>query len=198
MKILAFVALLSVLISLTGASTYFKVVDITPVVLQPNSQVSFTVKIQNLGTETEAVGLLFRNLTSGLLAANTDGTPYILPVQRRPFNCTMTAEDVAPGNYSFGVGVYALGAIPNWRDSYVLVQSTGDEVRPVQQSPVPVGEVLNASRSLPGNITRNLTAQPSMPCPTPEGNKTSGRAAPGAGAVIALAALLIAAGRFTR
>ncbi len=196
MKILAFVALLSVLMSLTGASTYFKVVDIAPVVLQPNSQASFTVKIQNLGTETEAVGLLFRNLTSGLLAANTDGTPYILPVQIRPFNCTMTAEYVAPGNYSFGVGVYALGAIPNWRDSYVLVQSTGGEVRPVQQSPVPVGEALNASRSLPGCITRNLTAQPSMP--TPEENKTSGRAAPGAGAVIALAALLIAAGRFKR
>jgi hypothetical protein len=169
MKILAFVALLSVLMSLAGASTYFKVVDITPVVLQPNSQASFTVKIQNLGTETEAVGLLFRNLTSGLLAANTDRTPYILPVQIRPFNCTMTAEDVAPGNYSFGVGVYALGAIPNWRDSYVLVQSTGGEVRPVQQSPVPVGEALNASRSLPRKHHEELNrAQPSMAPPRKE------------------------------
>jgi hypothetical protein len=197
MKILAFMALLLVLMPLTGASTYFKVVDITPVVLQPNSQASFTVTIQNLGTETEAVGLLFRNLTPSLLAANLDGTPYILPVQIRQFNCTMMAEDVAPGNYSFGVGVYAHGAIPSWRDSYVLVQSTGDEVRPVQQSPIPVEEALNASRRLLRNITGNLTIQPSMP-PSPEGNKTGDRAAPGAGAVIALAAFLIVAGRFKR
>jgi hypothetical protein len=95
-----------------------------------------------------------------------DGTPYILPVQIRPFNCTMTAGDVAPGNYSFGVGVYALGAIPNWRDSYVLVQSTGGEVRPVQQSPMPLGEALNASRSLLGNIAGNLTA-PALHIPHP-------------------------------
>lgn len=195
MKILAFMALLLVLMPLTGASTYFKVVDITPVVLPPNSQASFTVEIQNLGSETEAVGILFRDLTSGLSAANMDGTPYILPIQMRSFNCTMKAEDVAPGNYSFGVGVYARGAIPNWRDSYVLIRSAGgEEVRPVQQSPVPVGEALNASRNLPGNITWNLTTRPSIP--TPEGNKTGGRAAPGPGMVIALVTLLIAAGRF--
>jgi hypothetical protein len=198
MKILAFMALLLVFMPLTGASTYFKVIDITPVTLQPNSQASFTVTIQNLGTETEAVGLLFRNLIPGLLAANMDGTPYIFPVQIRRFNCTMIAEDVAPGNSSFGVGVYAHGAIPSWRDSYVLVQSTGSEVRPVQQSPMPIGDSLNASRSLLRNILGELNC-PALHAPsTHEGNKTRGRASPGAGAVIALAALLIATGRFKR
>ncbi len=197
MKILILAALLLVLVPLTSATVYFKVVDVAPVTLQPNSEAGFTVRVQNLGTETEAVGLLFRNLTPGLSAANLDGTPYILPVRIRSFNCTMTAGDVAPGNYSFGVGVYARGAVPSWKNSYALVQPSGSdlggEVRPVQQSPVPVGEVLNATRSLPGNITENITPKPSVP--TPEGEKTGGREAPGPGAAAALAALLLAAGR---
>jgi len=51
------------------------------------------------------------------------GLRYIVATGSRIYNCTIKAGDVAPGNYSLQVGVYAQDAPYSWRTGYAIVEA---------------------------------------------------------------------------
>jgi hypothetical protein len=120
MKLMASILLLLLLAGQASANSLFKVVDISPIQIYPDSEANFTVTIRSVGGDGAFAEPIF-NITKGLSAVEPSGLKYIVATGSRTYNCTMRAENIAPGNYSFQVGVYAQNAPYSWRTAYVIV-----------------------------------------------------------------------------
>ncbi len=161
-----------------GAAAYFRIIDVSPIHIAPNSEANFTVTVKGLGPQGEYVQLLFRNLTPGLsITYAGGGYRYVLPTGTRTYNCTMKAGNVEPGNYSFDIGIYAQEAKTNWRTAYAVVEPA----REVQAAP----EVSNISTA---NVSANIS-------PAPEANKTEAKKAPGFSIPAAILVLILLVAR---
>ena len=113
----------------TNASYWFKVIDISPINLTPNSEADFTVAVKGLGNQGAYVELVFKNKSQGIDISCEKMIKYVFPAGVTRYNCTVKAEDVAPGNYSFVVDVSARGAPSGKKTAYIEV--VGAETRKI-------------------------------------------------------------------
>ena len=107
---LLLIAVLLLLAGQAGASFWFKVIDVTPIEMSPNSEANFTASVKGLGSERAYVQLVFNNSNEGLTIYCPKKIKNVFPQGVTQYNCTAKAEDVAPGNYSFVVDTAAAGA----------------------------------------------------------------------------------------
>ena len=107
---LLLIAVLLLLAGQAGASFWFKVIDVTPIEMSPNSEANFTVSVKGLGSERAYVQLVINNSNEGLTIYCPKKIKNVFPQGITQYNCTAKAEGVAPGNYSFVVDVAAAGA----------------------------------------------------------------------------------------
>jgi hypothetical protein len=113
--------LLLLLAGQVNASYWFKVIDISPINLTPNSESNFTVAVKGLGSKGAYVELVFKNKSQGIDTSCEKMIKYVFPAGVTRYNCTVKAEDVAPGNYSFVVDVSAKGAPSGKKTAYIEV-----------------------------------------------------------------------------
>lgn len=203
--------LLMLLVGQAGASLWFKVIDISPISMEPNSIANFTVSVKGMGSEGAYVALVFRNVSEGLGISCERKTKYVFPAGTTEYNCTIEVADIPPGNYSFVVDVAARGSPSGRMTGYVDVVSSAaatmeqEEAGTENEISVDVatekfvsssGEDSEESKSQ-GDQTGGL--EKSVPRSEigieiePEGNQ-----APGLGAVPAVLALLIVTRRMKR
>jgi hypothetical protein len=181
MRRFALVLLLMLTISgLSAASYYFVILNVSPIKLEPNSETNFTVSVKGLGSQGGYVQLVFRNLSQGLSVVKAGGTRYVLSLGNRTYNCTMRAGAIAPGNYSFDVGIYAFGAKSAWKEASVTVQPPGGTL------PAAVNQSKNRTMIVTpsGAPERAASEEPAPGLEHPP-------AAPGPGVVAPLALLLL-------
>lgn len=182
MKCIVLISLLLLLAGQAGANSYFKVVDISPIKVSPNSEANFTVILRSAGGSGAFAEPIFKfNTTKGLSAEAPGGLRYIVATGSRMYNCTIKAGDIAPGNYSFQVGVYAQDAPFSWRTAYAIV-----EVPNITNAP------LNATIS---NAALNNTTTYQANESGSQANKSGPTKTPGPGVLIAIAAMIIASKR---
>jgi hypothetical protein len=183
MKYIVLISLLLLLAGQASANSYFKVVDISPIKVAPHSEANFTVIIRSAGGSGAFAEPIFNfNTTKGLSAEAPGGLRYIVATGSRLYNCTIKAGDVAPGNYSFQVGVYAQDAPYNWRNAFAIVEV-----------PNITNALLNASLN---NASLNNSATVQANESGSRANKTGPAKTPGPGVLIAIAAIIIASRRF--
>jgi len=172
--------LLLLIVDNASAAAFFRIIDVSPIHVAPNSEANFTATVKGFGPDGGYVQLIFRNVTPGISVNQTDGYKYVLPTGTRKFNCTVTAGNIAPGNYSFDMGIYAQDAKINWITAYVVVEP----ISFVRTTPV----IPNASRA---NVSPNITnvsapkANATAPAPAPQ-------KAPALGIPVAIVMLLLA------
>jgi hypothetical protein len=144
MKNVFSISLLMLLLLLTGhacGSYWFKVIDVSPISLTPNSETNFTVAVKGLGSSGAYVELVFKNMSEGLSVACPKMIKYVFPAGVTRYNCTLKAGDIAPGNYSFVVDVAAMGSPSGRKTAYVDVlaamnnQAIGDQLDSVSNEP---------------------------------------------------------------
>jgi hypothetical protein len=115
------------LVNLTKASSFFEVMNISPIKMVPNSETNFVVTVKDLGSEGGYVDLIFRNLSANISVIQKGGTRYIFSGATNSFNGTIKVGDVALGNYTFGIGLSAKGSPYNWRTAYIDVESAEEK-----------------------------------------------------------------------
>ncbi len=183
-KVILFLSLLLPLLlaGSAGAAAYFRIIDVSPIHVAQNSEANFTVTVKGLGPQGEYVQLIFRNLTPGLsITYAGGGYRYVLPTGTRKYNCSIRAGNIAPGNYSFDIGIYAQDAKTNWRTTYVIVEPAGtSSAVPTEMAPQTANVSANASMNISGAPVANKTEA------APEAKKS-----PGPGMPIAIAAMLL-------
>jgi hypothetical protein len=118
---LLLIAILLLLAGHANASLWFKVIDVTPIEVAPNSEANFTAYVQGLGSERAYVELVFRNMTEGLTISCPKKIRNVFPKGVTEYNCTVMAGDVAPGNYSFVVDAIAASARPGKMTAFINV-----------------------------------------------------------------------------
>lgn len=173
-SVLLFSALL--LASQANGSYWFKVIDVSPIRLAPQSEANFTVAVKGLGSQGGYVQLVFRNVSQGLNISCQKITKYVFPAGVTDYNCTIRAENVAPENRSFEIEVAAKGAPLERRTVYVEVEAGNSGL--AVESPAATASKQEAAAS--------------------KANETSAsqaRGAPGPGSAVAILALLLAARR---
>lgn len=124
MKTIASILLILLLLLLAGqagASYWFRVTDITPVTMTPNSEANFTVSVKGLGSQGAYVEMIFLNRSPGIDTSCERLIKYIFPTGTTIYNCTVKSADIPPGNYSFVVDVVAAGAPSGKKTAYVNV-----------------------------------------------------------------------------
>ena len=102
--------------------------------------------------------------------------------------CTMSAENITPGNYSFQVGVYAQSAPYSWRTAYIIVEAP---MKPIEG---PSNQIKNSKKSLSANESVIPRGSGVRTKAETEGSKRI----PGSEFVLALATLMIATKRARR
>ena len=178
MKGILLISLLLLLACQASANSYFKVVDVSQIKVAQNSEANFTVIIRSEGGSGAFAEPIFKfNTTKGLSAEAPGGLRYLVATGSRIYNCTIKAGDIAPGNYSLQVGVYAQDAPYSWRSSYAIVEA----------SKKAINASLNASLNNSATIQSNESGS--------RANKTGPAKTPGPGVLIAIAALFIASRR---
>ena len=183
MKEIVLISLLLLLVGQASANSYFKVVDISPIKVAQNSEANFTVIIRSEGGSGAFAEPIFKfNSTKGLSAEAPGGLRYIVATGSRIYNCTIKTEDVATGNYSFQAGVYAQDAPYSWRAAYAIVE-VPKKVANAQ---------MNASAST-ASLNNSVTVQANES--GSRANKSGPAKTPGPGALIAIAALVLASRR---
>ena len=183
MKGILLISLLLLLAGQASANSYFKVVDISQIKVAQNSEANFTVIVRSAGGSGAFAEPIFKfNTTKGLSAEAPGGLRYIVATGSRIYNCTIKAGDVAPGNYSFQVGVYAQDAPYSWRTAYAIVEPSGT-VTNAQLNASMSNASLNKSVTVQANESRSRA------------NKSSPPKTPGPGVLIAIAALFLASRR---
>lgn len=173
------------------ASYWFQVIDVSPIRMEPNSDANFTVDVKGLGSEGAYVQVVFRNMSEGLSISSQDKLRYVFPTGTTRFSFTLRAEDIAPGNYSFEVGTVGKSSLPGWRTAYVDI---------VEADTMGTNEILPPGRE---TAPQNISEPPVAPEATAQATNDSGQPAPsqqergmpGPGAVLAIVALLLAAGK---
>lgn len=183
MKGILLISLLLLLAGQASANSYFKVIDVSPIKMSQNSEANFTVIVRSAGGSGAFAEPIFRfNATKGLSAEAPGGLRYIVATGSRIYNCTIKAGDVAPGNYSFQVGVYAQDAPYSWRTAYAIVEASGT-VTNIQSNASLSNASLNKSVAFRASESESRE------------NKSSPAKTPGPGALIAIAALFLASRR---
>lgn len=183
MKEIVLILLLLLLAGQASANSYFKVIDVSPIKVAPNSEANFTVIIRSAGGSGAFAEPIFKfNTTQGLSAEAPGGLRYIVATGSRLYNCTIKAGDIAPGNYTLQVGVYAQDAPYNWRTAYAIVEPP-EKVTHAQ---------LNASLS---NVSGRNSATVQTNESESQANKSGPAKTPGPGVLIAIAALFLASRR---
>jgi hypothetical protein len=173
-RISLFLLIVLLLPSLSLASSYFRIVDVSPIQLYPGTEANFTVTVRGLGSEGQYAKLLFKDLPPGLSVVEAGGMRYIYPAGTRAFVCRMKAEGVTEGNYSLQIGILAKDAPYSWRTAFAVV------------SP-------ERKLALDLNASGSQSASQNTSSPAPGGKQEEGcRATPAGGALAAAAALLLA------
>jgi hypothetical protein len=180
-----------------SASYWFKVVDVSPISIEPNSDANFTVAVKGLGSEGAYVQVVFRNMSEGLSIASFDKLRYVFPTGTARFNFTLRAGDIAPGNYSFEVGVVGKSSLPGWTKAYVDVVGAGTrETRAMEDMPASGRETASQNISELPAAAAPLPAAPEAPAQDENASDAGTvpaqeRGMPGPGTVMAIAALLL-------
>ncbi len=173
---------------LTGqavASYWFKVIDVAPIRMAPNSDANFTVSVKGLGSQGAYVQVVFRNMSEGLSIASSDRLRYVFPAGVTKFNFTLHAGDIPPGNYSFEAGTAATGSTPGWKKAYVDIVAADTVASEEERIAVlPPGKE---------TITQNVSAAPEAEEAPAE--TAQDRGMPGPGVALAVITLLLAARR---
>ncbi len=125
-KVVLIVFFLNIFLTVNSAtaSYFFEITEISPMKLAPNSETNFTVSVKGLGSEGGYVDIVFRNLPANLSIIQNSETKYIFSGATNSFNGTISAGNVAPGNYTFGIGLSAKGSPYNWRTANIVVEPT--------------------------------------------------------------------------
>jgi len=181
------VAILLLLAGQAGASFWFQVINVTPIVMTPNSEANFTVSVKGLGSERAYVELVFRNKTEGLDFSCPRMIKNVFPAGVTQYNCTAKAADVPPGNYSFVVDVAATGSPSGKKTAFinVLAANSGATIEPKSAMPTgPVLQTYNASMANEGNQT--------------PAEETQARQTPAPGAAAAILAIMLVLRRMKR
>jgi ABC-type Na+ efflux pump permease subunit len=129
MKTVTSILLISLLLLLAGqasGSYWFKVTDISPITVVPNSEANFTVSVKGLGSQGEYVQLIFLNKSQGIDTSCEKLIKYVFPTGTTEYNCSVKSADISPGNYSFVVDVAAKGAPSGKKTAYVNVIAAGN------------------------------------------------------------------------
>ena len=169
----------------TSASYWFKVIDISPINLTPNSKADFNVAVKGLGSQGAYVELVFKNKSQGLNFSCEKMIKYVFPAGVTKYNCTVKVGDVAPGNYSFVVDVSARGAPSGKKTAYVEVMAAqADHVIEVQSK---------GARSQTSLEQMIRTSEDNQTSAVPESQKT-----PAPGAALASFAILLASWRMRK
>jgi hypothetical protein len=181
MKNVILISLLLLLIGHASANSYFKVVEVSPIIVAPDSESNFTVTLRSMGGSGAFAEPIF-SLPNGLSAKSPGGLKYIVATGSRVYNCTMLASNITPGNYTFRIGVYAQDAPYSWRTAYAIV------ISPLKST--------NLNFNLSENANKSVQAQPDyIESNASNGNKSSPAKTPGPGIVLIIVALIIAAKR---
>ncbi len=171
-SILLFSALL--LADQAAGSYWFKVIDVSPIRLMPQSEANFTIAVKGLGSQGGYVQLVFRNASEGLNISCQKIIKYVFPAGVTNYNCSVRAGDVTPGNRSFEIEVAAKGAPLEKRTAYVDVEAGNANLAPAAPAAAAPEQAPSASKA----------------------NETSvSQATPAPGVAAALLALLLAAMR---
>ncbi len=109
-----------------SASYWFKVTDISPIIMMPNSEANFTVSVRGLGSQGEYVQMIFLNKSQGIDTTCDKLIKYVYPAGTTKYNCSVKSADIPPGNYSFVVDVAAKGALSGKKTAYVNVIAAGN------------------------------------------------------------------------
>jgi len=184
--VLALVLLL--LVGQTGASYWFKVIDISPspIEVAAGDSANFTILVKGLGSERAYVELVFKNKTHGLEFSCPKMIKNVYPAGVTDFNCSLlAASDVAPGNYSFVVDVAAKSAPSGKMTGYINVLSPAG-----QQEALPVGA--QAEEAVDEPIDEPIAKQ-AQPLPQDEARET-----PGPGTLAAIMGLMLTAVLFAQ
>ena len=171
------ILLLLLLAGQANASFWFKVTEVTPIVMTPHSEANFTVSVKGLGSERAYVELVFKNQTEGIDFICPKMIKNVYPTGVTQYNCSVKAADVPPGNYSFVVDVAATGSPSGKKTAFINVVAAKSPaaIEPREQS-IPTGPALQAYNGN-GNQT---------PAKEPPAQKT-----PASGAVTAILAMLL-------
>ncbi|MCK9441666.1 MAG: hypothetical protein M0Q13_09620 [Methanothrix sp.] len=158
------IILLLLLAGQAGASYWFRVIDVTPIEMTPNSEANFTVSVKGLGSERAYVELVFKNKSEGFDFSCQKMIKNVYPAGVTKYNCTVKAADVPPGNYSFVVDAAAKGAPSGKRTAFinVLAAKSGAAIEP-QVQPIPAGQMqqeYNASQAEQGAAEEPQTPAP--------------------------------------
>lgn len=174
--------LLLLLADNAGAVGFFRIIDVSPINVSPSSEANFTATVKSYGPDGGYVQLIFRNVTPGISVAYNEGYRYVVATGTRKFNCSVKAGNIAPGNYSFEMGIYAQDAKINWRKAYVNVESASF-VGPAPAIP-------NATREQSANLTNVSAPKSNATAPAPASQK-----APALGVPAAIVLMLLVARR---
>jgi hypothetical protein len=144
--------LLFLLAGQAGASHWFKVINVTPIEMTANSDANFTVSVRGLGSERAYVELVFKNKTEGFNFACQKMIKNVFPGGVTDYNCTLSAGDVAAGNYSFVVDVSAKGAPSGKKTAFINVVDNA-EGRPEDETDAKAASLENTEDSEAANQT---------------------------------------------
>ncbi len=182
MKTVFSISLLVLFLLLAGqasGSFWFKVIDVSPISLTPNSEANFTVAVKGLGSQGAYVQLVFKNMSQGLEFSCPKMIKYVLPTGITKYNCTIKAGNIAPGNYSFVVDVAAIGSPSGKKTAYVEVLAA----EPAQAIETPREVVQKESQA---SLVNQTPAAPQA------------RGMPASGAALAALCILLASWRTRR
>lgn len=126
------IILLLLLAGQAGASYWFRVIDVTPIEMTPNSEANFTVSVKGMGSERAYVELVFKNKTDGFDFSCQHMIKNVFPAGVTQYNCSVKAADLPPGNYSFVVDVAATGSPSGKKTGFinVLAANGGRAIEP--------------------------------------------------------------------
>lgn len=165
------ILLLLLLADNAGAVGFYRIIDVSPINVGPNSEANFTATVKSYGPDGGYVQLIFRNVTPGISVSYNEGYRYVVATGTRKFNCSVKAGNIAPGNYSFEMGIYAQDAKINWRKAYAIVEPDSF-VEPAPAIPTAPsgksGNLTNVSASTNVSVPKaNVTTPAPAPQKTP-------------------------------
>jgi len=193
-----FLLLLAVLLFLPGqtnASYWFRVIDITPVEMLPNSEANFTVSVKGLGSDRAYVELVFRNVSEGLTITCPRKIQNVFPQGVTDYDCIVAAGDLVPGNYSFVADVVVAGAPSGKMTGYVnIIGGNGNHAA----VPVSVDQAALDGAEEPEKAVENASEPASEPVAPPDQPAEGEKKSPAPGAVAASLILFLALWRMKR
>jgi hypothetical protein len=177
---LLLIPLFLLLAGLAGASYWFQVIDVTPIEMTPNSEANFTVSVKGMGSDRAYVQLVFKNITEGLDFSCDKIIKNVFPAGVTKYNCTVRADDMATGNYSFVVDVAATGSPSGKKTAFInVVEAKSGAAIVTENESMSAGPMLQTYQGLTADEGNQTPAD--TPAEEPQSQETP---APGAMAVI--------------